>query len=134
MNTSEVLYLSELRTEATHLQSGNRLITDAPIDNNGKGEFFSPTDLLATSLASCMLTIMGMSAQVHGFSIDGARAEVKKIMLSDPRRVGEVVIDIWFPKNNYQEKQIKLIRLAADTCPVAKSLHPDLIQTVNFHF
>lgn len=134
MHTSEVIYLKDLRTEATHLGSGNSLLTDAPKDNNGKGEFFSPTDLLATSLASCMLTIMGLSAKVHGFSIDGAKAQILKVMESNPRRVGEIVIDIWFPANDYSTKEKSLLKLAADTCPVAKSLHPDIKQIINLHY
>ena len=134
MHTSEVIYIKDLRTEATHMDSGNCITTDAPKDNHGNGEFFSPTDLLATSLASCMLTIMGLSAQTHGFSIDGAKAKVLKIMESNPRRLGEIVIDIWFPANDYSSKEKTLLKLAADTCPVAKSLHPDIKQIINFHF
>ncbi|HAL65647.1 MAG TPA: osmotically inducible protein OsmC, partial [Bacteroidales bacterium] len=87
MITIETIYLGELRTKATHLQSGNSIITDAPLDNQGKGEAFSPTDLLAAALASCMLTIMGIAARTHGFNIDGTKAEITKIMESNPRRV-----------------------------------------------
>lgn len=134
METSRIIYLGDLRTEAEHVRSGNKLITDAPVDNNGKGEFFSPTDLLATSLGACMVTIMGMSAKTHGFNIDGTKISVQKIMGTNPRRVVEVVIDLHFPHNKYSAKEKKIIELAAKECPVAQSLHPDLKQTINFHF
>ena len=134
IETVKTIYLGELRTEATHVQSGNELITDAPLDNQGNGEAFSPTDLLATSLGSCMLTIMGISAREHGFNIDGARVKIWKIMESNPRRVGEVKIEFTFPKNNYSEKEKKIIETAAHTCPVNLSLHPDLKKTIIFNY
>jgi uncharacterized OsmC-like protein len=134
MATSKVIYLSELRTEAQHLYSGVKITTDAPLDNQGKAEFFSPTDLAATSLASCMLTIIGIAARTHGFSIDGTEATVTKVMLSNPRRIGEIKIDYNFPEIEYSEKQKEIIERAGRTCPVALSLHPDLVQTVDFHF
>ena len=117
----------------THCQSGTVVLTDAPIDNKGKGEVFSPTDLMATSLGSCMLTIMGIAAQEHGFSIDGSTASVTKIMASDPRRIAEIKIDINFPEV-YSEKHKKILTIISKTCPVALSLHPDLKQDVNLHF
>lgn len=132
--TSTVLYQGELRTQAIHVRSGKEIITDAPPDNKGKGEAFSPTDLLATSLASCMITIMGISAREHGFDIDGTTAKVWKIMESNPRRVGEIKIDLIFPKNNYSEKEKKFIEKAAFTCPVYQSLHPDLKKTITLIF
>jgi len=132
--TIRTTYLGELRTEAIHVKSGNELITDAPPDNKGKGEAFSPTDLLATSLGSCMLTIMGISAREHGFNIDSTRIKIWKIMESDPRRVGEIKIELTFPKNNYSEKEKKLIEKAAYTCPVNLSLHPDLKKTIIFNY
>jgi len=134
MATIHTEYLGELRTKARHLASGDTLVTDAPVDNKGRGEAFSPTDLLATSLGSCMITIAGMRAQEHGFSIEGTRIEITKIMASDPRRVAEVVVELHFPKNNYTEEQKKIIELACLTCPVAKSHHPDLKQSVVFDF
>jgi uncharacterized OsmC-like protein len=134
MATSKVIYLSDLRTEANHLYSGVRIITDAPLDNQGKAEFFSPTDLAATSLASCMLTIIGIAARTHGFSIDGTEATVKKIMYSNPRRIGEIHIEYHFPDISYTEKQKKIIEVAGRTCPVALSLHPDLKQDISFYF
>lgn len=130
----ETKYLGNLRTEITHIQSGNTLITDAPTDNHGKGEFFSPTDLLASSLGSCMLTIMGIAAKTHGFSIDGALMETTKVMSANPRRVGELIIKITFPHNRYSEKELKILEASARECPVANSLHPDLKQTVSFIF
>jgi putative redox protein len=133
MATSTVTYLGELRTEAKHIQSGNTLITDAPTDNHGKGEAFSPTDLMATSLANCMLTVMGIKANTDGMtSIDGTKAEVTKIMYAEPRRVGEIHIKLSFPKNNFTDKEKKIYENTAHTCPVAKSLHPDLKQVLEF--
>jgi putative redox protein len=134
MATIHTEYTGELRTKAVHLKSGKELITDAPVDNNGRGEAFSPTDLLAASLGSCMITIAGMAAQAHGFSIDGTTIDITKIMASNPRRVSEVIVELHFPKNNFTEKQQELIRVACLNCPAAKSLHPDLRQTVVFDF
>lgn len=134
MPTSQIVYTGELRTEATHILSGNKLTTDAPPDNQGKGEFFSPTDLLATSLGSCMLTIMGISARTYGFDIDGTKVTVTKVMGTNPRRVIEVIVELLFPHNNYTAKERKLLELASKECPVANSLHPDLKQTVRFSF
>ena len=134
MPTSEIIYTSNLRTEATHVLSGDKIITDAPPDNKGRGEAFSPTDLVATSLATCMLTIMGISAREHGFSIDGTTASVTKVMYSTPRRIGEIHVSLRFPPNNYSEKEKKFIEKAAFTCPVSQSLHPDLKQEIEFLF
>lgn len=134
MLTSEVVYTGNLRTICTHTRSGNSLNTDAPIDNKGMGEYFSPTDLLSTSLAACMLTIMGIAAETHGFSIDGTRAEVTKIMAANPRRVAEIIIELFFPPNDYSEKVKSIIKNCAYTCPVSRSLHPELKQNIIFHF
>jgi len=134
METVRTKYISDLRTEATHVRSGVKLTTDAPVDNQGKGEFFSPTDLLATSLGSCMLTIMGIAARTHGFNIDGTEVSITKIMGTDPRRVVEIVVELTFPHNNYSAKERKLLELSAKECPVANSLHPDLKQNVIFKF
>jgi putative redox protein len=134
MPTSTLKYLGNLRTECTHIKSGQVVITDAPTDNNGKGEAFSPTDLMSTSLCACMITIMGIAAQTHGFSIDGASAEITKIMSAEPRKVSEVQIEIKFPENNYSEKDKRIIEYIANTCPVALSLHPDLKQNVKLIF
>ena len=135
MATSLVKYIGGLRTEATHIQSNAKIITDAPLDNHGKGEAFSPTDLMATSLANCMLTIMGIKANTEGMTgIDGTIAEVTKVMASDPRRVSEIHIHLKFPKNKYTEKEKKIYENVAHTCPVAKSLHPDLKQVITIEW
>ena len=129
MTTSKVTYQGDLRTTAIHLQSNNEIITDAPVDNQGKGEAFSPTDLLATSLASCMLTIIDIKACDMDIDIAGATAEVTKVMSADPRRVSEVHVAITFNKQ-LDEKTQKIFYNTALTCPVAKSIHPDIIQKV----
>lgn len=127
-------YLGDLRTSSIHLKSGNSLITDAPVDNKGKGEAFSPTDLLAASLSSCMFTIMGIVANQHGLNIEGTSSEVTKIMSANPRKISEIIINFNFLENNFDEKQKEILRNAALTCPVALSLHDDLKKTVNFNF
>ena len=131
MPTIETTYLGQLRTEPVHIQSGTHIITDAPIDNQGKGEAFSPTDLLAASLGSCMLTIMGIAAHTHGIRIDGTTCAITKIMAANPRRVAEIVVDLKFP-GKYTDKEQKILENAALTCPVYLSLHPDLKKTVSF--
>ncbi|MCX6306660.1 MAG: OsmC family protein [Bacteroidetes bacterium] len=131
----ETIYLGELRTEATHLLSGNKLITDAPPDNQGRGEYFSPTDLVATALGSCMVTVMGIAARTHNFNIDGTRLTITKIMTQEaPRRIAEIVIDLDFPHEDYPEKVKKIIEYTVKNCPVALSLHPDVKQNVTLHY
>lgn len=131
--TSTVIYQGDLRTLATHIQSGNSIETDAPTDNNGKGERFSPTDLVATALASCMLTIIGIAARTHGFDIEGTVCSVEKIMAANPRRIAEIKVQMEFPKEkSYDEKTQAIIERAALTCPVFESLHPELQKTVTF--
>lgn len=131
--TSKVEYIGDLRTEASHLQSGNIIITDAPKDNHGKGEAFSPTDLVATALASCMMSIMGIVAKKDGITpIEGVIAEVVKVMYAEPRRIGEIHVKLTFPKLNYSDKEKKIYEHAALTCPVAKSLHSDIKQVIDF--
>ena len=134
MKTSKIVYTGNLRTEATHLRSGNKLITDAPVDNNGKGEAFSPSDLMSTALGSCMLTIMGIVAQNHNLDIDGTTVEITKIMESNPRRVSEIIVEFTMKKGDYTAKEKQLLENAAHTCPVAKSLSADLKQTVRFNY
>lgn len=134
METIHTTYLGELRTEAVHLRSGAKLITDAPVDNQGKGEAFSPTDLLAAALGSCMLTIMGIAARTHSIKLEGTKIRITKNMASDPRRVKEVVIEFDFPAVDYSEKEKAILEHAARTCPVALSLHPELEQTINFNY
>ena len=131
MTTSKVTYQGDLRTTAIHLQSNNEIITDAPIDNQGKGEAFSPTDLLATSLASCMLTIIGIKARDMDIDIAGTTAEVTKVMAANPRRVSEVHIVMTFAQE-LDEKTLKIFYNTALTCPVANSLHPDITQNLVF--
>jgi len=129
--TSKVIYKGSLRTEATHLRSGNRIITDAPTDNKGKGEAFSPTDLVATALASCMLTIMGIKSDEMNINIEGTSAEVKKIMGSVPRRIAQVIIVINIPIST-DEKTKNILKKAALTCPIDKSLSDSVIREVKF--
>lgn len=135
MTTIESKYWGELRTESTHVRSGHTLLTDAPVDNNGKGETFSPTDLLVTALGTCMLTVMGIAAREHGMNIDGTTCSLVKIMASNPRRVSEVQIELNFPKEEkYSDKEKAILERSALTCPVAKSVHPNFIQNVTFNF
>jgi len=135
MPTIETIYLGELRTEATHLLSGTQLITDAPPDNQGKGASFSPTDLVATALGSCMVTVMGIAALTHRFNIDGTKLVITKIMtMESPRRIAEIVIDLTFPMEDYPDKVKKIIEFTVKNCPVALSLHPDIRQTVKLNY
>jgi putative redox protein len=134
MATIKTIYLGELRTENEHLQSGNKVITDAPTDNRGKGEFFSPTDLLATALGSCIMTIMGITARDNTIDIEGTKVDVTKIMASDPRRVAEVIVEFTFPKKNFSEEEKQIVERVAGTSPVPLSLHPDLKQTIKFNW
>ncbi|MBP5229070.1 MAG: OsmC family protein [Bacteroidales bacterium] len=129
------IYKGNLRNEVTHLQSGTKIITDAPLDNHGKGESFSPTDLLASSLSCCMLTIMGISAATYGYNLEGTEVETEKIMGTDPRRVIEIKVDFRFPKNsNFTPQQKRVIEAAAKSCPVYHSLHPDIKKTITFNW
>lgn len=115
-----------MSTTATHLRSGTSIVTDAPVDNNGKGAAFSPTDLMATSLASCMLTIMGILAEKNQMNIDGTTAEVLKIMAENPRRVEGIHITMTMPAIAYADKEKSMLSHAALNCPVMKSIHPDI--------
>jgi len=126
METVQTTYLGNLRTQAVHLQSGTTIITDAPTDNHGKGESFSPTDLFSASYASCALTIIGIAAQTHSFSIDGAIVKTTKIMGENPRRVVELKVDFTFPENNYSYKERAIIEHSIKHCPVRNSLPPEL--------
>lgn len=134
MVTSKVIYIGQLSTSATHQKSGTEIITDAPTDNNGLGRSFSPTDLLATSLASCMLTIMGIRANESGLDISDTTADVTKIMASNPRRVEEVKVDLKIRDRGLTDSQKKVLEKAAQTCPVALSLSETLKQTVSFSY
>ncbi len=134
MTTSEITYLGNLRTQSKHIASNNLIVTDAPIDNHGRGEAFSPTDLMANSLGCCMLTIIGIAANTHQFSIDGTIVKITKIMQSNPRKIAEIKVDFIFPKIEYNSKQKAIIEHAAFTCPVALSLHPDIRQSITFSY
>lgn len=135
MATIKTTYLGELRTQATHLQSGTQIITDAPTDNNGKGEAFSPTDLVAAALGSCMMTLMGIYAQRENIPLQGTTFEITKNMLPNPRRIGEIVVQFDFPQTlELSEEQKEKLKHYALTCPVFLSLHPDLQKTVSFNF
>ncbi len=129
--TSKVTYKGKLRTEAVHLKSGNSIITDAPTDNHGKGEAFSPTDLAATSLASCILTIMGIAADKRDIDISGAAAEVTKVMASDPRRIARIEINITMPARDYSTSEKKVLEKAAHHCPVGLSLAEGTEEAIN---
>ncbi len=126
--TSSVVYNGGLRTTCTHLKSGSSFETDAPTDNNGKGERFSPTDLMATSLATCMLTVMGIKARSLGFDLTNMRMDVLKIMKADPRRVGGIELTVHIPEElkTVDEKTRLILKRAAITCPVQLSIHPDI--------
>lgn len=132
MTTATITYQGELRTQAIHVKSNTQIITDAPTDNHGKGEAFSPTDLLATSLASCMLTIMAIKADAKELDMTGSHAAVTKVMQANPRRVAEV--NITLTVKGIPEDAQKLMMEVAKSCPVAQSLHPDLVQSVVFDF
>ena len=134
MATIITTYPGDLRTKAQHVASGNEIITDAPVDNQGRGEAFSPTDLLSASLGSCMLTIMGIAARTHSINMDHTRIEITKIMASNPRRVSAVQIEFFMPERVYSTKERAILENAARTCPVALSLHPDLKQELTFHW
>ena len=123
-----------LRTEATHLRSGNKVITDAPPDNNGKGEAFSPTDLTCASLNSCMMTLMGMLAEREGIKLEGLTSEIVKIMASNPRKIAEIQVVFTHPNLIATDIQKEKLRRAALTCPVALSLSDSIKQTVTFNF
>ena len=128
--TSTVVYEGGLRTTATHLASGQQIITDAPVDNHGKGEAFSPTDLAATALAACILTTIAILLEARETDIRGATAEVVKVMDGPPRRISAVRIVLRLPAKPYTPEQRELIAKTVDACPVGRSLHPDLAQDV----
>lgn len=129
--TASIIYKGNLRCECTHLQSGSSIETDAPTDNRGKGERFSPTDMLCVSLATCMITTMGIRCEDMQVDISGSRLEVTKHMLSEPRRIGKIEINLHLQGKNISEKDRTVLEKIGDNCPVMKSLHPDLtVETV----
>lgn len=131
--TSKVVYQGSLRTVSTHLASGETIISDAPVDNNGKGEAFSPTDTVANALASCMMTVMGIKADSMNLDLTGSEANVTKVMATEPRRISEIIID--FSMNGvWDEKSRLILEKTAMSCPVIQSLHPDMLKTINFNW
>ncbi len=133
-NMATVEYLGNLRTQAKHLKSGNLIVTDAPTDNNGRGEAFSPTDLISAALSSCMITIMGMVAEREGVDLKGLTSDVVKVMASNPRKIAEIQITFTHPGLVATEVQKQKLKNAALTCPVALSLAESVKQTVVFNF
>ncbi len=131
MSTAKVTYLGNLRTENQHLKSGNTFITDAPTDNNGKGAAFSPTDTVATGLANCMLTVMGIKARDMGVVLNGATAIVTKTMSANPRRISKIEVVFEMP-SNVDFKSQKILENTGNTCPVHHSLHPDIEKVITF--
>lgn len=134
MNTSELVYQGDLRTLATHVYSGTTIFTDAPLDNQGKAQSFSPTDLVATALASCIITTIAIALKNEPINWDGTQLNVRKIMASAPRRIAEVQIDIDLKRLKLNDNQKEKVKHIAETCPVAMSLHPDLKQSVSIVF
>lgn len=132
--TSKVTYEGNLRTRMTHLYSGTEIISDAPLDNHGLAQAFSPTDLAATSLGSCMLTVMGIKAREMNMDLTGTVVEITKLMADSPRRIAQISATLKFPANTFSDKEKKILENTALTCPVAKSLHPDIKQVVVFEW
>ena len=133
--TSQIIYKADLRTEATHIQSGTLIETDAPSDNQGKGERFSPTDLVVVALGTCMVTTMAIKARTMGIEMDGTKLDVTKIMASDPRRISKIIVHVFFPAGlTTDEKQRELLEKTARTCPVERTLHPDVELDMQFNW
>ncbi|UII33500.1 OsmC family protein [Fulvivirga ulvae] len=134
MHSMTTEYLGDLRTTAVHLKSNNKIITDAPVDNNGKGEAFSPTDLVSSALSSCMMTLMGITASREGVDLTGLRANVTKVMGANPRKIAEIKVDFSIDNLNATDIQKEKLKRAALTCPVALSLSESIRQNVTFNF
>lgn len=133
--TSQIIYNSDLRTTAMHIQSGTNIETDAPTDNQGKGERFSPTDLVVTALGSCMVTTMAIKARTMNILLDGTRLDITKIMVSDPRRIGKIIAHVFFPPGlNLDDKQKEILEKTARTCPVERTLHPEVVLDMEFNW
>jgi uncharacterized OsmC-like protein len=131
--TSKITYLGDLRTSSVHLQSGTEILSDAPVDNNGKGEAFSPTDLVANALGSCMMTIMAIKAKDLNVDLVGTTIEVTKIMQAEPRKISKIEVVLNLPEVS-DAKTKTILERAAMTCPVFLSLHPDIEKAVTFHW
>ena len=127
-------YVGELRTSSKHIKSGEEILTDAPTDNNGKGQAFAPTDLVSSALCSCMTTVMGICAEKGGFKMPNSTAKITKIMSTEPRKIKEIRIELNFEENNLSEAQKNKLKNVGENCPVAKSLHPDINQVIKFNF
>lgn len=132
--TAKIKYEGNLRCTCTHIESGTEILTDAPRDNHGNGEAFSPTDLVATALASCIVTTMAIKCRQMDINIDGTTAETKKIMASEPRRISQIDVILHMPDHPYTDKDKKILEHTAMACPVAVSLSPDLVQSITFHW
>jgi putative redox protein len=130
METAQTKYIGDLRTEILHVRSGSIITTDAPVDNKGRGENFSPTDMVASALGSCILTIMGIAAREHNFPIDGSTCKITKIMTDHPRKIGEIRIELDMTRHSYTDKQKKILEYCVKTCPVALSLNESVFQNV----
>lgn len=134
MKTAGSTYLGELRISSKHNKSGTVIETDAPVDNQGKGTRFSPTDLLSTAYLNCMITLMGIYCDNHGLKFEKCEGDVEKIMYSSPRRIGELNFVLDLSGNNWNETEKKHIENAARTCPVSKSVHPDIKINIEFKY
>jgi putative redox protein len=134
MDKFHVQYTKNLQTRLTHLRSGSVIYTEAPVDNEGTGSNFSPTDLATSSLGACILTIIGIAAKKHNFSIEGAGVTLTKIMADNPRRIGEIILDFDFSGLQLDDKAKKIVDYAIANCPVAQSLHPDIKRTVTLKY
>ncbi len=134
MITVKSEYLGELRTQAEHVKSGNHFQTDAPVDNNGKGEIFSPTDTVAAALGSCMMTVMAIAGEKKGLNMDGMRLETTKIMSAEPRRISRLKVDFFWDDCPVSDQEKEWLKDLGRNCPVALSLHPELKQEITFHF
>ncbi len=132
--TATVTYDANLRTTCLHLQSGSSFETDAPSDNKGQGARFSPTDLIATGLGACLITTMGIKAETMDIKLDGAKVEVTKVMKSEPRRIGKIVIGVTMPALNLDDKTKEILERVGRTCPVERSLHPDMELDISFQW
>ncbi|RNI32556.1 OsmC family peroxiredoxin [Rufibacter immobilis] len=134
MSSMTLTYSGQLRTSGTHLASGNTIVTDAPVDNNGRGEAYSPTDLVCSALGSCMMTIMGIVAERNAIDLTGMSMSITKKMAAEPRRISEIGLEIMMPARIFTDKEKAMLENAARTCPVALSLHPDITQAVSFYY
>ncbi len=134
MEHYQTTYIGDLRTEITHERNGQEITTDAPVDNKGKGEYFSPTDMVSSALCSCIFTIMGIKARENGFSIEGATAKTTKVMRNDPRRIDKIQIEYDFSKHQLNQQQKDLLQELVHASPVPRSLHPDIKQEISLKF